>query len=73
MTAGRFQHHPACSHATEPLLKVGDVLGEGGLDLWPCFHALIFDLDWRLHGVTPIVLPKNAPAASDCHFRFWAK
>src|ERR1019366_3083792 len=57
MTAGRFQHHPACGHATETLLKVSDVLGEDGLDLRPRFHALIFDLDWRLHCLTPICLP----------------
>src|ERR1019366_5910798 len=57
MTAGRFQHHPACGHATKPLLKISNVVGEGGLNLRPRFHALIFDLDWRLHCLTPICLP----------------
>ena len=56
MTAGRFQHHPACGHATETLLEVGDVLGEVGLDFRPRFHALKFDFDRRLHGLTPICL-----------------
>jgi hypothetical protein len=53
MTAGRFQHHPACGHATETLLEISDMLGKSGLDLRPRFHALKFDFDWRLHGVTP--------------------
>jgi hypothetical protein len=57
MTAGRFQHHPACGHSTETLLKVSDVLGEGSLDLRPRFHALKFDFDRRLHDLTPICLP----------------
>src|SRR5664280_713472 len=56
MTAGRFQHHPTCGHATKPLLKVSNVLGEGGLNLRPRLHALIFDFDRRLHDLTPICL-----------------
>src|ERR1017187_4075261 len=57
MTAGRFQHHPACGHATKSLLKVSDVLGQDGLDLRRRIHALKIDFDGRLHDLTPICLP----------------
>ena len=49
-----------------------DVLGKRGLDLRPCFHALIFDFDRRLHGLTPIMCTGNARSALHCHFRFGA-
>src|SRR5450830_742824 len=69
MTAGRFQHHPACGHATKPLLKISNVVGEGGLNLRPRFHALIFDLDWRLHCLTPIMRAAHYIAISGSGLR----
>ena len=59
MTAGCFQHHPACGHATETLLKISDMLGKRGLDLRPRFHALKFDFDWRLHDPEPPLAEKG--------------
>src|SRR5665811_2147059 len=62
MTAGCLQHHPASRDATKTLLKIIDMLGKRGLDMRPRFHALIFDLDRRLHGLTPMCLPAKCAA-----------
>jgi hypothetical protein len=59
MTAGCFQHHLACGHATESLFEISDMLGKSGLDLRLRFHALKFDFDWRLHDPEPPLAEKG--------------
>ncbi len=46
------------------------MLGNGSLDFRPGFHALKFDFDRRLHGLTPIMCTGNARSALHRHFRF---
>jgi len=54
MVTGRLHHHPACRNTTRALLELGDMLGDGILDLLSRVHVLKLDLRRRLHVWFPI-------------------